>query len=268
MAKRRIKPARSASAQPGDGEDSLPSTKEQLVAPENSQRGATRDFETRHSPSSLTKAAISLGILFHFTALYVAFNSNFFQSRLQEKIMDALSPYLISTSQAYGATPLELTHAQTFDFPIRVEVRLENESAWRPLNLGNPRKLLSQVARWNHFTRVVGIILEDDPESEILAEIALNLVNCSSTTRTSSGDSIVAIRVIQPHVLSFDEATAKAAGQEDLIDLSPKVRFEAAVVRRNEQVVGLVPSQERYRSSKSILPNSMDRDRASRDKNP
>lgn len=205
---------------------------------------------------SWLQAVCSLAIVFHFAALLVALSSNLAPSYLQGKLLDFFSPYLVTTHQAYRAAPLELTHAETLDFPLVVELRSEDgsEPQWQPLSctitppsaqLGRP----TGWAHWNNFARWFTLTADQQPEAEVLADIA---AGCIALAELQSGQRYEAIRMLTRHVNSFDEDNALQLGLATMEDeaYQPLELFRAAVIRRESRPLSLVPAQQPLRTSK------------------
>ena len=196
------------------------------------------------------QVVFSVVVILHFSALFVALGSNLIQSRLQQSLMGWLSPYLISTAQGYGTTPIELTHGEDFDFPVQLEYLQQGSDQWRRIN-SNGLSRATQT-RWPHLMRTLGIVMQDDPEAEVIAEFLFRLVIVAE----SELKNVSAVRILQPDRLNFDEAKIAAEGGEDLVGDKDFVLYQASVVRKGDAIVGLNPSQERYRSSAPEKPGS------------
>ncbi len=186
---------------------------------------------------------ITLAVVFHFSALLTALASNLTPSYLQGEIMHGLSAYLVPLHQSYGALPLEWTHASNLDFPVRLEIREQGQSSWRD---ATP----SAATRWPQISRILTLITEDQPDSEVLSEIAFQFVR---QFELREQQQVAAIRWIQPHVNSFDEDLLIAAQQTVFIEdnLQPEILFAARVVRDGKVAQGLVPELE---ASRTALP--------------
>lgn len=204
---------------------------------------------TADAPSAKVRVVASLLVVLHFSALGIALSANLVPSFLQGELLAWLSPYLQTTRQAYGAVLLEWTHAQAIDFPVAVEWQTA-DSEWSPLPWGGSLQRVPP-SYWPNLGRNVRLIAEDQPDNELLCDIAFRLLQHAG----GSDENIVAIRMLQPHVLSFDEDLIVAAGRESLIEaeLEPDVFFAASVVRDNDgQAVGLIPWQAADRTAKAF----------------
>lgn len=190
--------------------------------------------------------ALSSIFALHFIALLVALSSNRAPSYLQGELMNWLAPYLITTHQSYGAIPLQLTHAEQVDFPLQVEWLADGDAAWQVED-----SLSRTGSKWTNFARIAQIIGIDMPESEILSELGLKLVQ---QIEARESVQVKEIRFVANHVLSYDEDLAIATGREELLsdDREPAVVFSAAVVREAESPIGLIPQQDASRTSKAI----------------
>ena len=94
--------------------------------------------------------------------------------------------------------------------------------------------------------------MQDDPEAEVIAEFLYRLV----VVAESELKNVTAVRILQPDRLNFDEAKIAAEGGEDLVGDEDFVLYQASVVRKGDAIVGLNPSQERYRSSAPEKPGT------------
>ncbi len=204
-------------------------------------------------PSPRLKRLLSVVVVFHFAATLVALASNYSPSYVQGVVMDYLSPYLVTTHQAYGAMPLELTHGNAIDFPVAIEVQREESSNWDKLELWKTGQE-ERRSRWNSLGRIITIVTEDQPESEVLSEIANQIVRHAEATNTRETAEITAVRIVQPHVMNFEEDLIFASSGESFIeaDLVAETLYAAKVVRSDGLVVGMLPVQEASRVSESI----------------
>jgi hypothetical protein len=108
--------------------------------------------------------------------------------------------------------------------------------------------------------RILRLVLDDEPESEIVAEIALTAIR--RTTPQEPMDRaekrLKAIRFVQPYVPSYSDAELIMEGMQDEVDTAPRVIYEAAVVYEGSQPVGLLPKLESYRSAKASAARPRD----------
>lgn len=197
-------------------------------------------------PSPWVRILFSMAVLVQFGGLYLALSSNLFQSRLQQELMATAAPFLVSTGQQYGTQPLELTHAEAFDLPLQVEFLISGANEWKPLEFSAG----GSFSRWPNLARRLRLIIEDDIESEILADFAHQFAQLHEQANASG--SIEAIRFVQPFTPNFDEGSALAEGRGGLLDTNAQVLYSAQAIRNGERLVGFVPTQESYRSSKSV----------------
>lgn len=178
----------------------------------------------------------SLAVIAHFAVLITSLFANYAPSYLQGEVLTLLEPYTIPTHQAYRALPLHLTHGESVDFPVQLQAKIGDATAWEDLQIGTWE--LSST-RWRNLARRIVLIAEDDPENEILSEIAIRTVDRVNSLRSRK---LTAIRFVQPYMLSFDEDSLVQAGQAELLgDMEPTVLFQAEVVYEQGQVVGLLP---------------------------
>ncbi len=88
--------------------------------------------------------------------------------------MGWLSPYLISTAQGYGTTSIELTHGEDFDFPMQLEYLQQGTRQWRRINSNGLSR--ATWTRWPYLMRTLGIVMQDDPDAEVIAEFLFRIV--------------------------------------------------------------------------------------------
>jgi hypothetical protein len=197
-------------------------------------------------------------IIFHFSALLIALSANMAPSFLQGEMTSWLAPYSVTTGQSYGAIPLELTHAEPIDFPLLVELHRpqDDPQTWQTADLPYARVSRSgdvnlRGSRWPNVSRLIRMSAIDDPESEILSDIAAQAVKAMQRGRQEEFDRV---RFLAPKVLSFDEDAIVAAGQGSLIsgELSPEIVFSAWIVRDSDEGIKLIPQQDAARTSKPV----------------
>ena len=211
-------------------------------------------------PTPRTQFLVSLAIVFHFGALLVALSANLAPSYLQGQFTAWLSPYAVTTNQAYSSFPLELTHAEPFDFPLFVEFLSTTSQGsaqgevWERMLLpgsSSPNAALHDLgwSRWANVCRVIQLIAADQPDSEILSDIAARLVTMGEN---KSDKRFRSIRLIAPHVLSYDEDASVVSGERSLEDdaLAPTILYRATIVRDLTQQISLVPEQIPLRTAK------------------
>lgn len=217
-------------------------------------------------PSLRMQLSISLAIAFHFCALLIAFSANLAPSYLQGQLTAWLSPYAITTNQAYNAFSLELTHAEPLDFPLYVELLPVNQQdgkqseEWQKMLLpgSSSRKFAShdvRWSRWSNLSRVIQLIAIEQPDSEILSDIAARLVVIAEE---QTGNSFRAVRLITPRVLSYDQDARVFSGASSLEDdeLSPTVVYRATIVRDSTSRISLVPDEIPLRTAKPVVGQS------------
>lgn len=167
--------------------------------------------------------------------------------------MSFLAPYQVTTSQTYGGQPLELTHAEDFDFPLVVQVRYQDAETWESLDADVFQLANQSISRWPTLARAFQIIASENAESEMLGEIAFRFVRLSESQSTESSNTksaIEAIRFLRPIVPSYDEYSASTPELQELVGLKPETVYEAQVVRDEDRSIGVIPAQEAYRSAK------------------
>ncbi len=195
-------------------------------------------------PSRLQIRLYSAVVLFHFAALILALSANLFPSRLQDHLLKWFSPYLVTSAQAYGSMPLELTHAESFDFPLQVEGLSQDDNRWVPLKIPGITDTSPARTRFSMLGRAMSLVLEGDPESEVVSQIIYRLLKIAQTNQRQPLEKV---RVIRPFVPDYDQATN---GTSD-VDQGPEVLFTAQIVREGDEIVGVVPEIENYRQSKA-----------------
>jgi hypothetical protein len=209
-------------------------------------------------PTKQVRSIVSVLIVIHLAALVITLAANLAPSYLQGRLTDALAPYLRTTSQFYEAFPIELTHAESIDFPLLVEFHETGEppSQWRRADL--PGVLASangsidvRGSRWPNLSRLIRLLAEDQPESEILADLLARFVVSEELT---SHQPLDGARFIAPHVFSFDDDLLAAAGQGSLVqgEWKPEIIYQARIVRGAEGRILLVPEQESMRTAKPM----------------
>jgi hypothetical protein len=217
------------------------------------------------SPTRLTRNITSCLIVLHFAGLIIALSANIAPSFLHGEALRWLAPVHVSTGQDYIMLPLELTQATDMDAPVVVEVMTEQETpSWQRLSFPNdrvsPGSLLS--SRWSNLARLMVWISQQQPDSEVLPELALRAIRSGSTPAGSSIDlnESIAIRFVQPHVLSYDEDLVIAGGRESLLAdaLEPNVVYAAQILHGKNGEIALVPSQDAGLTSKPIATTPKD----------
>ncbi len=197
-------------------------------------------------------------ILFHFGALLSALAANLSPSYLQGQLTELLSPYSATTSQTYNSIPLELTHAEPFDFPLQVELLPSDEAGedWQSMLLPGshsrvPNSLGFRWSRWPNISRVIQLIATDQPDSEILSDIVARLVVIAER---QTGRTFRAVRLRTPKVLSYDDDALLASGQTSLQDNDPSVEvaYRATIIRESERDISLIPEQLPLRTAKPV----------------
>ena len=217
-------------------------------------------------PSAWVRNTVSLLIILHGLALFVAVSSNLAPSYLQGRILTRLAPYLNMTHQAYNALPLELTRAEQADFPLRVELQTAEANTatevagqvWRPMTIARlvdfaEAPTAQRATRWANVARWLSLTASADPEDEVLSDFS---ARCVALAEKQTGQRYSGVRLISPKVLSYDEDMALAGGMREPSDeaFQPTVVYSANIVRlhegTNEERLSLVPSQPAARTAK------------------
>lgn len=192
------------------------------------------------------KLLFSLFAVLQIATLLLSLLSNYAPSYLEGEILGWLSPYIVTTHQFYGAKPLEMTHSESVDFPVQIDAQFQGDRNWTTITFG--RDSLNQT-RWPMLARIMVVVTEDDDENPILAEVTAAIVKQINSTRRKN---VRRIRLMQPHVLSFDEDSYVQSGQEDLLDgLDEGNQIFAAdvVYDQDSKFVGVLPILSKYRTS-------------------
>lgn len=209
-------------------------------------------------PTGIVRWLVSCLIALHFTGLGIALSANLAQSFLHGEVLVWLAPVHVTTGQDYIMLPLELTQASDMDAPVVIEVMRAQEQAWK--QLGFPKGELtvdaSHASRWPNLARLLYWISQQQPDSEVLPEFALRAIRSSSQAadgEASDGNPIAAIRLVQPHVVSYDEDLAIANGRAAFFAdaMQSNVIYAARIVRDVDgRIAGLVPEQDPSLTSK------------------
>lgn len=240
------------------------SPRDQQSRPEDAAE-AVETAETCPGPSPRARWVASTLICAHLAAVMLGLSANLAPSFLQGQLTAWLAPYLVTTGQSYQALPLELTHAEPFDFPLWVELLPSDEdhAQWQPLLPPGTRQAMDEssegdvggldqrFSRWANYSRMIRLIATEQPDSEILSDIAVQLVR-NAAAQSARRQNFRAIRLVAPKVLSYDEDTQVASGQLDLDAevLAPTIVFEASVVGEPSGELSLVPSLSPLRTAK------------------
>jgi len=220
-------------------------------------------------PSARTRWIVSGLIALHFTALGIALSANMAPSFLHGEILPWLAPAHVTTAQDYVLLPLELTHAARIDMPLVADVRLVGDPRWRRIRLPQIASSASTAAnseqqivdwsssrsRWPNLSRLITWIALEQPNSEVLPEFALQLLKYAAACEPSwQLESLAEIRLLQPHVLTYDEWIMLDRGQDSLLGdaLSGQVVYGAKVIHTAGGELRLMPWQEPAMTSKPL----------------
>jgi hypothetical protein len=224
-------------------------------AVKNRAVNSTGDAE---GPSGRAQVLVSFILVAHFGALLVTWSANLAPSYLQGNLTALLSPYLVTTNQAYNAFPLELTHAEPFDFPMHMELLPSDEQhgVWQVMAVPGMESAGGQVmdnrfSRWANYSRVIRLVASEQPDSEILSDIAASAIRYAEQR---SGQTYKAVRWVAPKILSYDQDALVYAGQltEGEGELAPQVVYSAVIVRDPTEGLSLIPEQAPLRTSKPL----------------
>lgn len=200
----------------------------------------------------------SLLILVQFCVLILSLSSNLSPSTLQGNLLDWAELYTITTAQDYGAVPIELTHGETLDFPVAVQVQSDTDTPgeWTTLelpgvNFSSERPVNWSRTRWANLSRSVRLLYNDTDDPEAIAILASATVN-GSTSRVAG--KVRRVRVVSPTVVSYRQYESVVDANLTVAEaFADEVVFTAELIElpSGEQV--LVPEEESLRTSKSKL---------------
>ena len=209
------------------------------------------------SPSANTRRWVSIVLALHCALLIQSLAANLAPSLIQGKIAAVVDPYLVTTGQAYGRLPLELSHSEPMDFPLAIEARRAGEAEWRAVELpgvstSSAGESNERWSRWPNFARLTRFAAVGNPESEILSDIASRLVHVADGQRRAP---VEAIRFVAPKVLSYDEDAIVVDGQGDMLadQLAPAIVYSAHVVRQAGRPPLLLPSLDTSRTARPAV---------------
>lgn len=249
---------------PAESRQNHPELEASELAADGLPLSTTPSAET---PSPQIRRLVSLVVAVHLGGLLIALSANLAPSFLHGQIQPWLALVHVTTGQDYVMLPLELTHAARMDSPLVVELRTAGETQWRRVPLPKvrqrsrpsadllntePTPLLMNRSRWPNVGRLIAWIALEQPDSEVLPEFLMQSLKYAAA-RNDWGE-VSEVRLMQPHLLSFDEMLMVERGQAALIsdDLQGEVLYSASVVRGPRGELGLVPHQEPVRTSKPI----------------
>ncbi|MEZ6137907.1 MAG: hypothetical protein R3C53_23715 [Pirellulaceae bacterium] len=196
-------------------------------------------------------------IFLNFALLVIALSANLQPSFLHGQILGWTGIWQVGTGQDYILLPLELTHATRLDEPLVVEVQYDNSADWQSIDL--PQVVRSEAGsqlqrtRWAHLGRLVGWIAEQQPESEVLAVLTVQLVHFAEhqrNTTDATSRQIHSIRLLHPYVMSYDEDLASGGIQQAGDSIDDRVVYQAVVIREANGLVRVVPQQDPALTSK------------------
>ncbi|QDV24481.1 hypothetical protein [Aureliella helgolandensis] len=225
--------------------------------------GRTSDGSVHSSPqppSPVVRRWVSLLVVVQLSLVVLSLAANLSASYLQGKLLDIAAPYLVSTGQDYGAVPIELTHAEDINRPLHVQLHRAGDRAadWIPLALPGEQAGANGIAnwsrsRWPNLSRILQLIALEIPDSEILSEVAAQILATAGQRDLTSVD---AIRFVVPFAPSYDEysilTSAQGSLSQDLFE--DEVLYSARILRSADGQLTLVPAQDGLRTSKPRLP--------------
>ena len=195
---------------------------------------------------------VSCLLFLQLVTVVIGLASNLAPSFVQGRINVWLAPYQVATGQDYVMLPLELTHAGLIDAPVIVEVEWDQSGEWLafPLPSINPQPSLTRNptdgsrSRWPNLARLFAWIAQEQPDAEVLSRFARQLALYANSLNPQQ--TLTGLRLIQPHVVSFDEDLLVSQGKADLIeqDLHGNVLYEVQVLRETDGTVRVLPLQE------------------------
>ncbi len=197
-------------------------------------------------------------ILAQLCVLILSLSSNLSPSTLQGNLLDWAELYTIATAQDYGAVPIELTHGETLDFPVAVQVQTDADGPdeWTTLelpgvNFSSERPVNWSGSRWPNLSRSVRLLYNDTDDPEAIAILTSATIN-GSTSRIPG--KVRRVRVISPTVISYRQYQSVVDANLTVAEaFADEVIYTAELVQlpSGEQV--LVPEEESLRTSKSKL---------------
>ncbi len=226
-------------------------------------------------PSVKVRRIVSGLLAAHFSALAIALSANLAPSFLHGEILPWFAPVHVTTAQDYVLLPLELTHAAKIDLPLVADVRLVGDDPladtpqWRRIQLpeippfasssANSQEQIvnwsSSRSRWPNLSRLIAWVAIEQPDSEVLPEFALQLLKYVGARESAIDlDSVDEIRLIQPHVLTYDDWIMLNREQGGLLEatLVGEVLYGAKVLRPARGELRLLPLQEPAMTSKPL----------------
>ncbi|GAB5406622.1 MAG: hypothetical protein Aurels2KO_48530 [Aureliella sp.] len=223
-------------------------------APEEPDRSTAKQIRFAASHRRIASSLIVVQIC----VLILSLSSNLSPSTLQGNLLDWAELYTITTAQDYGAVPIELTHGETLDFPVAVQVQSDSDGRdeWTTLelpgvNFTSERPVDWSRSRWANLSRAVRLLYNDTADPEAIAILASAATN-GSTSRVV-GD-VRRVRVVSPTVVSYRQyESVKEANLTVAEAFTDEVIYTAELVKlpSGEQV--LIPEEESLRTSKSKL---------------
>ncbi len=221
------------------------------------------------SPSAKSRKWISLLIAIHFATMAIALSANLAPSFLHGEVLPWLAPLHVTSGQDYILLPLELTHAAKIDLPMAVEIRLVDQQKWRSLALpqiadkpavADSQQIVnwsSSRSRWPNLSRLITWIALEQPSSTVLPEFSFQLLKYAAAHEQDIEiDQIAEIRLVQPHVLNYDEFVQLNRGQGELLanQLDAEIIYGAHVVHTATGEIRLLPMQEPALTAKPLSP--------------
>lgn len=177
--------------------------------------------------------------------------ANLSPSILQDRISAIAGVYLVTTAQDYGAVPIELSHGEVLEVPMRIEVHQAGEAADRWTTLFPTPS--TPAHQWPNVSRLMRLIATEIPDSEILSELVARAIAISSPRDVQDADYV---RITAPYMASYDEFSIAGEGRSENIRMlyPDSVVFSAKIVQSSDGDLLLIPNQDPSRTSKSQRP--------------
>lgn len=219
---------------------------------------AEDSHQAAHTLSPLYRRIASICIVAHMAVLLLSLSANLSPSYLQGVMLDWAELYTISFGQDYGAVAVELTHGESLDFPVAIQVQSDEDDAgeWTTLSppgvqIDDERPVNWSRSRWPNLSRAVRLLYNDTEDTEALAILASAAIHGSSNR--SSGN-VVRVRVVSPTVLNYEQYSAAIqAGYTVAEAYDDEVVYTASLVRLAGGEIVLVPEEESLKTSKSNI---------------
>lgn len=216
------------------------------------------DLQAEEVLSPLYRRIASACIVLQVGVLVLSLSANLSPSYLQGMMLDWAELYTISVGQDYGAVAVELTHGESLDFPVAIQVQSESDDAgeWTTLSppgvqVSDKRPVNWSRSRWPNLSRAVRLLYNDTEDTEALAILATAAIHGSSNRRLRN---VSRVRIVSPTVLNYEQySTVMQAGYTVGEAYDDEVIYTASLVRLAGGEMVLVPDEEPLKTSKSNI---------------